>query len=189
MNRRQFFVFTAGTAAVSLLLPRPGQARALGAPPTDIPGYFCFYDVSLENPGEDSLPMMQAELVKAEGKTKMLNWGDNGRALRFDPEKAGDAITFRVDIGSVSRHANFRVITSLARFFDEGFYQLLVNGEPFGEPHDCYLNISEWIHGQCPVIPGTYEISYRFTGEKNPKSEGNGLNLVWMEFDSVIETN
>ena len=127
--------------------------------------------------------------MKADGKTEMLNWGQSGHALRFEPEKAGDAVTFRMEIGSVSRHDNFRVITSLARFFDEGFYQLLVNGEPFGEPHDCYLNIQQWIHGTCPVNPATYEISYRFTVEKNPKSEGIGLNLVWMEFDSVIENN
>ncbi len=192
MKRREFLILTAGATAFSLAVPQPvfARPRILRAPPrTDIPGYFCFYDVDLEKRGEDRASMKKAEIVKVQGKTEMLNWGQNGHALRYEPEKAGDEVTFRVDIDSVSRHENFRIITSLARFHDEGFYQLLVDGEPFGEPHDCFLNVSQWIHGQCPVIPGTYEVSYRFTGEKNPKSEGIGLNLIWMEFDQVIENN
>ena len=61
MKRRQFFVLTAGSTAGSLLLPRQSLARGgiLGAPPpTDVPGYFCCYNMSLKQRGKDSISML-----------------------------------------------------------------------------------------------------------------------------------
>ena len=180
MNRRHFLALAAGTTTLSLGLSRQTFAGGvLGRPPrSDIPGDFCFYDVKLTG----SETMMQAELLKAEGKAELKEWGQNGRCLVYTPEKAGDSITFRIKIGRVGQEPEFEILTSRAYFNNEGIYQLLVDGEPVGEPYDCFGH-GKWIHGSFPVVSGTYEIAYRYTGQKNPKSAGTCINLSWLEFN------
>ncbi len=145
-----------------------------------VPGSFYFYPREIKDDPTNAAGFGLAKIVRHSGKYELFEWGRGGQCLRFTPDKIGDFITFRIRVAEADPGFTYKVQTVAAWFNNEGIYQWEVNGQPFGAPHDCFGR-DEWTHGDWPITPKEYEITYRCVG-KNPSSSGMVANLIRLEF-------